>query len=312
MKRALVAGGSGFIGSHLCEKLIEKGYSVACVDNLKSGKKSNLKNIINNKNFRFIKADIRKFTKINGNLDFVCNLASYASPPYYQKYSVDTLMTNSLGAFNMLELARKKKARYLTTSTSEVYGNPLKHPQKETYWGNVNPVGIRSCYDEAKRFAESLIMEYVRKHKLDARIIRVFNTYGPRLQKDDGRVISNFIHQSLTGKPVTIYGKGSQTRSFCYISDLVAGITAVMEKPGLRGEVINLGNPREFTVKEAAKIIKKITNSRSKIIYKPLPGDDPERRKPDVSKAKRLLNWKAKTGLREGLGRTIEWFKNGP
>jgi nucleoside-diphosphate-sugar epimerase len=269
----------------------------------------NLKALKGNKNFTFIKADIRKKINIKGGIDYIFHLASYASPPYYQAKSIETLMTNSLGTFNLLELAVEKKARYLITSTSETYGDPKEHPQKETYWGNVNPVGIRSCYDEAKRFAEALTMEFFRKHKLDARIIRIFNTYGPRLQKDDGRVISNFIWQAIHNDPITIYGDGSQTRSFCYVSDQVGGLMAAMMKPGLAGEVINIGNPGEFTVKQAADMIKQMTGSSSGIIYKPLPKDDPARRKPDISKAKKLLGWIPSVKLKEGLEKTIEWFE---
>jgi nucleoside-diphosphate-sugar epimerase len=261
--------------------------------------------------FGFKKHDIRKPLKINEKVDYVFHLASYASPPYYQKYSIETLMTNSLGTFNVLEFAKTKKARYLITSTSETYGDPLEHPQKETYWGNVNPVGIRSCYDEAKRFSEALTMEFVRKYNLDARIIRIFNTYGPRLQKDDGRVISNFINQALHNKPMTIYGDGSQTRSFCYVSDMVRGLILAMLKPGIKGEVINLGNPVEFTVKEAALIIRKMTCSKSKIIRKPLPKDDPTRRKPDISKAKKIIGWTPDVKLTDGLVKTIMWFRDG-
>jgi nucleoside-diphosphate-sugar epimerase len=308
-KTALVAGGAGFIGSHLCEALIGRGMRVICVDNLGTGKMENLKALKGNKNFTFIKADIRKKINIKGGIDYIFHLASYASPPYYQAKSIETLMTNSLGTFNLLELAVEKKARYLITSTSETYGDPKEHPQKETYWGNVNPVGIRSCYDEAKRFAEALTMEFFRKHKLDARIIRIFNTYGPRLQKDDGRVISNFIWQAIHNDPITIYGDGSQTRSFCYVSDQVAGLMAAMMKPGLAGEVINIGNPGEFTVKQAADMIKRMTGSSSGIIYKPLPKDDPARRKPDISKAKKLLGWIPSVKLKEGLEKTIEWFE---
>jgi nucleoside-diphosphate-sugar epimerase len=308
-KTALVAGGAGFIGSHLCEALIGRGMRVICVDNLGTGKMENLKALKGNKNFTFIKADIRKKINIKGGIDYIFHLASYASPPYYQAKSIETLMTNSLGTFNLLELAVEKKARYLITSKSETYGDPKEHPQKETYWGNVNPVGIRSCYDEAKRFAEALTMEFFRKHKLDARIIRIFNTYGPRLQKDDGRVISNFIWQAIHNDPITIYGDGSQTRSFCYVSDQVGGLMAAMMKPGLAGEVINIGNPGEFTVKQAADMIKQMTGSSSGIIYKPLPKDDPARRKPDISKAKKLLGWIPSVKLKEGLEKTIEWFE---
>jgi nucleoside-diphosphate-sugar epimerase len=310
-KTALVAGGAGFIGSHLCEALISIGMKVICVDNLGTGKKSNLKSQISNSKFKFIKQDIRKPLKIKGKIDYVFHLASYASPPYYQKYSIETLMTNSLGTLNVLEFARQKKARYLITSTSEAYGDPKQHPQKETYWGNVNPVGVRSCYDEAKRFAEALTMEYVRKHNVDARIIRIFNTYGPRLQKDDGRVISNFIYQALRNQPLTIYGDGSQTRSFCYVDDMVRGLILAMLANGIKGEVINLGNPGEFTIKEAALIIKKMTCSRSKIIHKPLPKDDPTRRKPDIAKAKKLLKWQPIIKLEQGLVKTIKWFRDG-
>jgi nucleoside-diphosphate-sugar epimerase len=310
-KRALVAGGAGFIGSHLCEKLVESGISVLCIDNLGTGKKENLNAIIRNPIFSFKKHDVRKPLKFKGKFDYVFHLASYASPPYYQTKSIETLLTNSIGTYNILEFCRTKKARYLITSTSETYGDPKEHPQKETYWGNVNPVGIRSCYDEAKRFAEALTMEFVRKHKVDARIIRIFNTYGPRLQKDDGRVISNFIWQAQHGKELTIYGDGSQTRSFCYVSDQVRGLIAAMMKEGIAGEVINIGNPGEFTVKQAAEMIKEMTGSASKIVYKPLPSDDPTRRKPDITKAVKLLGWEPKVMLREGLGYTINWFADG-
>jgi len=311
MKTALVTGGAGFIGSHLCENLLKLGFKVICLDNLGTGKKENLKSAIRNPKFTFIKHDVRKPLKIKVPVNYVFHLASYASPPYYQTKSIETLMTNSLGTYNVLEFAKAKKARFLITSTSETYGDPKEHPQKETYWGNVNPVGIRSCYDEAKRFAEALVMEYVRKHKLDARIIRIFNTYGPRLQKDDGRVISNFINQALTGKPLTMYGSGEQTRSFCYITDQVAGLTKAMLKEGIAGEVINIGNPGEFTMLEAAELVKKFTGTKSKMVFMPLPGDDPAKRKPDITKAKKLLNWQPKVKFEEGLKETIKWFMDG-
>lgn len=310
MGKILVTGGAGFIGSHLCEALVNKNYSVICVDNLGTGKLENLKNIIKRKNFKFIKHDIRQSLKLKGKIDFIFHLASYASPPYYQKYSIETLMTNSLGTFNILELAKKNKARFLITSTSEVYGDPKIHPQKEIYWGNVNPVGVRSCYDEAKRFAESLTMEYMRKFKLDIRIVRIFNTYGPRLQKDDGRVISNFIYQALNNLPLTIYGDGTQTRSFCYVSDMVDGLLKMMFTEKAKNEIINLGNPGEFTIKEAAILIKELTGSKSKIVYKKLPEDDPTRRRPDITKAKKILNWEPRINLKQGLIETINWFKN--
>lgn len=310
MQTILVTGGAGFIGSHLCEALIKKNYKVICVDNLGTGKIENLKEIINHKNFKFIKHNIIKPLKIKEKINYIFHLASYASPPYYQKYSIETLMTNSLGTYNILELARKNGAKFLITSTSEVYGDPKEHPQKETYWGNVNPVGVRSCYDEAKRFAESLTMEYKRKYNLDVRIVRIFNTYGPRLQKDDGRVISNFIYQAINNLPITIYGDGSQTRSFCYVSDMVDGLLKAMFIKKAKGQIINLGNPGEFTIKQAALIIKELTGSKSKIIYKKLPEDDPTQRKPDITKAKKLLNWEPEIKLKEGLIATINWFKN--
>jgi nucleoside-diphosphate-sugar epimerase len=310
MKTALVAGGAGFIGSHLCEALLREGFKVICLDNLGTGRKENLKIASKNKNFKFLKHDVRKPISVKGPIHYIFHLASYASPPYYQTKSIETLMTNSLGTYNILEFAKLKKAKYLITSTSETYGDPKEHPQKETYWGNVNPVGIRSCYDEAKRFAEALTMEYVRKFSLDARIIRIFNTYGPRLQKDDGRVISNFINQALEGKPLTMYGDGKQTRSFCYISDQVAGLLAAMLMDGTKGEVINIGNPGEFTMIEAAELVKEMTGTKSKIVYKPLPNDDPTRRKPDITKAKKLLGWEPKVKFEDGLRKTIKWFRD--
>lgn len=310
-KTALVTGGAGFIGSHLCEALIRKSLKVICVDNLGTGKLSNLSAIIRNRDFKFIRHDVVKPLKIKEKINYIFHLASYASPPYYQKYSIDTLMTNSLGTYNILEMARKHKAKFLFVSTSEVYGDPKVHPQKEDYWGNVNPVGIRSCYDEAKRFAEALTMEYSRKHNLDVRIIRIFNTYGPRLQKDDGRVISNFIYQALHNLPLTIYGDGIQTRSFCYVSDMVNGILKAMFTQKSKNQIINLGNSSEITIKQVAFIIKKLTGAKSKVVYKQLPKDDPTRRKPDITKAKKILNWEPKIKLKEGLIKTIQWFKNG-
>lgn len=310
-KTALITGGAGFIGSHLCETLIRNDFKIICIDNLITGRISNLDAIIKNSNFKFLKHDVIKPLRINGKVNYIFHLASYASPVYYQKYSIETLMTNSLGTYNILEIARKNKARFLLASTSEVYGDPNMHPQREDYWGNVNPVGLRSCYDEAKRFAEALTMEYSRKFGIDVRIIRIFNTYGPRLQRNDGRVISNFIYQALSNKPITIYGSGKQTRSFCYVSDMVNGIIKMMFEPAAKNQIINLGNPDEFKIKEAALIIKRITDSRSKLVYKSLPQDDPTKRKPDISKAIKILRWKPEIKLKEGLIRTIQWFKNG-
>lgn len=305
--RILVAGGAGFIGSHLCERLLKLGHQVTCVDNLKTGRMSNMRGPLENKAFRFLKRDVRR--PLDLNVNYIFNLASYASPPYYQTWSIETMLTNAVGSHQLLELAVRRKAGYLLASTSEVYGDPLRHPQKETDWGNVNPVGVRACYDEAKRFAEALTMEYVRKHKVNARIVRIFNTYGPRLQQDDGRVISNFVSQSLHGRPLTIYGSGKQTRSFCYVADMVDGLVRAAFRPKTRGELFNLGNPHEFTVLEAAEMLQKLMGQKLKLLYKPLPKDDPRRRRPDISKARAILDWEPRVMLREGLTKTIAWFK---
>ncbi|MEW6516290.1 MAG: UDP-glucuronic acid decarboxylase family protein [candidate division FCPU426 bacterium] len=305
--RILVAGGAGFIGSHLCDRLLALRHSVICLDNLKTGRTANLARARKSPRFRFVKGDVRQPRSLA--VDCVFNLASYASPPYYQAWSIDTLMTNSLGSHQLLELARRQKAKYLFASTSEIYGDPLHHPQTESDWGNVNPVGVRSCYDEAKRFGEALTMEYVRKHRLDARIVRIFNTYGPRLQPDDGRVVSNFITQALAGKPLTIYGRGQQTRSFCYVDDLVEGLIRAAFRPRTAGAIINLGNPREFTVLEAARLVNRLTGRKLPLVFKPLPGDDPQRRRPDIRRAQKLLGWTPKVPLAEGLKKTIAWFQ---
>lgn len=314
--KCLVTGGAGFIGSHLCDRLIEKDYEVICVDNLITGSKENISHLLDNSSFHFLLHDITKpfpsnFKSKISNLRFIYHLASVASPPQYRRFSIETLLTNSLGTYHTLQLAQKNKAAYLFASTSEVYGNPLMHPQKETYFGNVNPIGLRACYDEGKRFAESLTMEFIRKHNLDARIIRIFNTYGPRMQKDDGRVISNFINQALLGKPLTIYGEGTQTRSFCFISDMVVGIFSAMEKDAMRGEVVNLGTPNELTIEEIGKMILKITGSKSVLVYlQERLGDDPDRRRPDIKKAKKMLDWEPRVSLPDGLTKTVEYFKH--
>jgi nucleoside-diphosphate-sugar epimerase len=305
--RILVAGGAGFIGSHLCERLLKLGHHVTCVDNLKTGRRENLKYALQSGRFQFLKRDVRAALDLP--VGFVFNLASYASPPYYQTWSIETMMTNALGSQRLLELARRHRAGFLLASTSEVYGDPLRHPQRETDWGNVNPIGIRACYDEAKRFAEALTMEYARKYRLNVRIVRIFNTYGPRLQKDDGRVISNFICQALRRKPLTIYGSGKQTRSFCYVSDMVDGLIRAAFRPKTAGEVFNLGNPREFTMLEAAEMVQKLIGRELGVSYQPLPGDDPRRRRPDIAKARGVLGWEPKVMLREGLSKTIAWFK---
>ncbi len=310
MKNVLVAGGAGFIGSWLCEELLKQNFRVVCIDNLCTGREQNILHLKQDKNFEFINCDIIKpLPESIGKVDFIFHLASPASPPAYQKLAIETLLVNSNGTLNLLELARKDNARFLFASTSEVYGNPAQHPQKETYWGNVNPNGIRSMYDESKRFGEALCMAYFRKYNIDLRIARIFNTYGPRMRADDGRVISNFINQSLQDEPLTVYGDGKQTRSLCYVSDLVEGLLGLMFKEGIGGEVANLGNPHERIIFELAEIIRRLTNSKSEISFKELPQDDPERRCPDISKAEKLLNWNPKISLEQGLQKTIEWYK---
>jgi len=308
MKTALITGGAGFIGSHLCDFLIGKGFKVICIDNLITGNKRNVEHLKNNKNFEFIAHDITKPIKINDDLGFVLHFASPASPVDYQKIPIQTLKAGSLGTHNTLGLALAKKAKYVLASTSEVYGDPLVNPQPESYWGNVNPVGLRGSYDEAKRFAEALVMAYHRIHKMEVRIARIFNTFGERMRKDDGRVVPNFINQALSNKPITVYGNGKQTRSFCYISDLIEGIYKLMTSN--INEPVNLGNPEEHTIMEFASLIKEITGSKSKILFKDLPIDDPHVRCPDISKAKKELEWETKVSLEEGIKKTIEWFKS--
>lgn len=312
MKECLVTGGAGFIGSHLCDLLIEKGYKVICLDNLLTGSKKNIEHLLSSPNFEFIEADITKpVNLLSSGIDFVFHLASPASPIDYQNYSEETLLTNSLGTLNILELAKKTGAKVLIASTSEVYGDPLEHPQKETYLGNVNTFGPRSCYDESKRYAEAATYVYLRKYNIDARIIRIFNTYGPKMQKDDGRVVSNFINESLLGENLNIDGDGSQTRSFCYVSDMVDGICKAMFSDNTKGEIFNLGNPDEYTVKELADKIVKLTNSESEIKYSgTFREDDPMRRQPDITKAKRVLGWEPKVELEEGLQKTIDYYKS--
>lgn len=305
-KTAVITGGAGFIGSHLCERLIREGLKVICLDNLITASPENIKHLIIGNNFRFIKHNVTKNIKLREKVDFVLHFASLASPQDYLKFPIQTLKVGSLGTHNALGLAKEKKAKFLLASTSEVYGDPLVHPQPESYWGHVNPVGLRGCYDESKRFAEALAMAYHRVHRLDTKIIRIFNTYGPRMRIKDGRAVPNFIYQALHNKPLTVYGKGTQTRSFCYIDDLVEGILRVMKAN--TNEPINLGNPNEFTILKLAKSIITLTGAKGKIIFKPLPQDDPRQRKPDISKAKKILNWFPKIGLEEGLEKTIEWF----
>lgn len=307
--RILLTGAAGFIGSHLTERLLSDGHYVLAMDNLITGKYENIAHHSANPKFEFIHHNVSNHIHIIGDLDWVIHLASPASPIDYLNLPIETLKVNSLGTHNTLGLARSKNAKYFLASTSEVYGDPLVHPQPETYWGNVNPIGPRGVYDESKRFAEAITMAYHHKHKLDSRVIRIFNCYGPRLRFNDGRVVSNFIHQALTGKPITIYGEGSQTRSFQYVSDLVDGIVSLL--PVKHHQPVNLGNPKEFTMIELAQLVKELTGSQSKIIYEPLPVDDPQRRLPDISKAKALLNWSPKIDLRTGLEKTIAWYRQG-
>ena len=307
-KTALVTGGAGFIGSHLCERLIREGMKVICLDNLITGHFQNIAHLISDKDFKFIEHNVSKFIDIKEPVDFVLHFASPASPDDYLKFPIQTLKVGSLGTHNALGLAKDKKATFLLASTSEVYGDPLIHPQPESYWGNVNPVGIRGCYDESKRFAEAITMAYHRVHNVDTRIIRIFNTYGQRMRIRDGRVVPNFIYQALSGEPITIYGRGKQTRSFCYVSDLVEGIYRVLNCS--YNEPVNLGNPAEFTILELAKLVIELTGTKSRLIYKPLPQDDPKQRKPDITIAKKILKWEPKIQLKNGLTRTIAWFNS--
>lgn len=307
MKRIIITGGAGFLGSHLCERLLNEGNHIICVDNFFTGFYENIKHLTNNKNFEIIRHDIT--APIHIECDEIYNFACPASPIHYQRNPVHTFKTSVLGILNMLNLARECNARLLQASTSEVYGDPLEHPQKETYWGHVNPDGIRSCYDEGKRGAETLMMDYNRQYKTDIKIIRIFNTYGPRMNENDGRVVSNFIIQALKNIPITVYGDGRQTRSFCYCDDLIDGTVKMMNSENFIGPV-NLGNPIEMPVIDFAKIIIEATNSKSEIIFKELPKDDPVKRQPDISLAKEKLNWQPKYNLEDGLKKTIEYFEN--
>lgn len=308
MRRILITGGAGFIGSHLCERLLNEGNEIICLDNFFTGSKDNIRHLIENDHFELVRHDITK--EYFAEVDQIYNLACPASPPHYQYNAIKTIKTSVLGVINMLGLAKRCKATILQASTSEVYGDPHIHPQEESYWGNVNPIGIRSCYDEGKRCAETLMMDYHRQHGVDTRIVRIFNTYGPNMDTNDGRVVSNFIVQALKGEDITIYGDGSQTRSFCYVSDLVDGMIRMMNNTqGFIGPV-NLGNPSERTILEFAKLIVEMTGSHSKIVYKPLPQDDPLQRKPDIALAKKELDWEPKVDIRDGLSKTIEYFAN--
>lgn len=307
MKRILVTGGAGFLGSHLCEKLLREGHEVLCVDNFYTGRRSNILNFIKNPLFEVLRHDI--CFPLYVEVDEIYNLACPASPIHYQFDPVQTTKTSVHGSINVLGLAKRVKAKVLQASTSEVYGDPEIHPQPESYWGNVNPVGFRSCYDEGKRCAETLFFDYHRQHKLRIKVARIFNTYGPRMHPDDGRVVSNFIVQALKGKPITVYGDGSQTRSFCYVDDMIDGFVKLMGTPDNFTGPVNLGNPDEFSILELASKIIELTGSKSKIIYKPLPQDDPTQRKPDIKLAGKALKWRPKVKLEDGLKETIKYFK---
>ena len=308
MGRVLITGGAGFIGSHLCRAFLDKGDEVVCVDNFITGNPDNIAELFKRDGFRFFKHDVTEFIYVDGPLDLILHFASPASPIDYLELPIQTLKVGALGTHKALGLAKAKKARFLLASTSEVYGDPLTHPQTEDYWGNVNPIGPRGVYDEAKRFAEAIVMAYHRAHGLDTRIARIFNTYGPRMRPKDGRVVPTFIHQALHGEDITVFGDGTQTRSFCYVSDLVAGIVRLTQAD--YHEPVNLGNPAEMTVLDFAKTILKIIGGKSRIIFKPLPVDDPKVRRPDISLAKRILKWEPKISLEEGLKNTIEYFRN--
>lgn len=306
--RVLVTGGAGFLGSHLCERLLKDGADVICLDNFFTGQKRNIAHLVGNPYFEVVRHDVT--FPYYAEVDRIFNLACPASPPHYQYDPVQTTKTSVHGTINMLGLAKRTRARILQASTSEVYGDPEVHPQPESYWGKVNPIGIRSCYDEGKRCAETLFFDYRRQHALEIKVVRIFNTYGPRMHPNDGRVVSNFIVQALKGEDITIYGDGSQTRSFCYVDDLIEGFVRMMDtEPDFAGPV-NIGNPGEFTMLELAELVVKLTRARSKIVHQPLPQDDPRQRKPDISLARSALGWEPKVPLEEGLSRTIAYFKD--
>lgn len=307
MKRILVTGGAGFIGSHLCKRLLEENNQVICLDNFFTGRKENILELLNNKNFEVLRHDV--IEPILLEVDQIYNLACPASPVHYQYDPIKTIKTNMLGTMNLLELAKKTRARFLQASTSEVYGDPHIHPQKETYWGNVNPIGIRSCYDEGKRISETLCFDYQRQEKVEVRVVRIFNTYGPQMLENDGRVVSNFVVQALKGNNITVYGEGNQTRSFCYVDDLVDGMIKMMNQDNFSGPV-NLGRPEEYTILEIAEKVLSMIETKSKIVFKPLPSDDPTKRRPNIALAKEYLNWEPNTSFEEGLSKTIEYFRN--
>lgn len=307
MKRILITGGAGFIGSHLCDLFLKEGFSVICMDNLITGSRNNISHLTADPNFRFVQHDVSQHIEIEGPLDYIMHFASPASPADYLNFPIQTLKVGSLGTHNALGVAKLKGAVFMLASTSEVYGDPLEHPQKETYWGNVNCVGPRGVYDEPKRFAEAITMAYHKVHKLEVRIVRIFNTYGPRMRINDGRAIPNFISQALQDDPVTVYGDGTQTRSFCYVSDLVNGLYRLLMSD--LNEPVNIGNPAEMSLLDMANEVVRLAGSKSKIVFKPLPVDDPKVRCPDITKARKFLGWEPKVGLEEGLKETIDYFR---
>jgi dTDP-glucose 4,6-dehydratase len=310
--RIVITGGAGFLGSHLCDCLINLGHEVICLDNLSTGSVNNIAHLLGEERFHFYKHDVTEYIFLNQSVDAVMHFASPASPRDYLDLPIQTLKVGALGTHKAIGLAKKEHARFLMASTSETYGDPLVNPQPETYWGNVNPIGVRGVYDEAKRFAEALVMAYHRYHGVDTRIVRIFNTYGPRMRPHDGRVVSNFIVQALRGDPLTVYGEGNQTRSFCFVEDEVAGLVKLLLAPD-SDDIhlpINIGNPQELTVLQIAEEILRLTGSSSKIIHEPLPDDDPKVRRPDITRAAHLLDWRPKIGLEEGLGRTIDYFRS--
>jgi len=305
--RAVITGGAGFLGSHLCDIFIEKGWEVLCIDNLVTGADSNVSHLLSHPRFRIAKHDVSQYIDVPGPVDAVLHFASPASPPDYLKFPIQTLKVGALGTHNTLGLAMAKKAKFLLASTSECYGDPEVSPQPETYWGRVNPVGPRGVYDEAKRFAEAITMAYHRYHMVDTRIVRIFNTYGPRMRLNDGRALPNFLYQALVGEPITVYGDGKQTRSFCYVADLIAGIYKLLESS--EHEPVNIGNPQEITILEFAERVRALVGTQAPIVFHPLPQDDPKQRCPDIAKARRILNWEPKVGLEEGLRITYEFFR---
>lgn len=306
-KTAVVTGGAGFLGSHLCDKLIAENIKVICIDNLLTGSMENIEHLIGNEDFLFVKHDVTNYTHVPGDVDYILHFASPASPVDYLKFPIQTLKVGSLGTHKALGLAKEKKARFLLASTSEVYGDPVVHPQTEDYWGNVNPIGPRGVYDEAKRFAEAITMAYHRFHGVETRIVRIFNTYGPRMRLNDGRALPAFISQALNGEDITVFGNGKQTRSFCFVSDLIDGIFRLLMSD--ESEPVNIGNPEEITIEDFAKEVLSITGSKSRIVNKELPVDDPKVRQPDITKARTILNWEPKVSRRDGLVKTLDYFK---